>query len=169
MKNESGITLLVLIITVIVMIILVMAGINYGGTSLSEVKLQNFSYELQQIQGRVDTAYEKMSKERTPDFIFLNGELMGRNISYSSAAVETLEKVRGIDYSTANTNDEKLYYDGPGKYTYYRYFSASELGQALDIKNASQDVIINFKTREVISVKGQTYNDRTYYRLEDIQ
>lgn len=72
LKNEKGITLLVLIITVLIMIILVSAGIKYGQNSLSDVKLQKFSYELQQIQGRVDTAYEKMSMENNPDYVHLN-------------------------------------------------------------------------------------------------
>lgn len=72
MKNEKGITLLVLIITVLLMIILASAGIKYGQNSISDVKLQKFSYELQQIQGRVDTVYEKMSMENNPDYVHLN-------------------------------------------------------------------------------------------------
>lgn len=71
MKNEQGITLLVLIITVLIMIILVSAGIKYGENSISDVKLQKFSYELQQIQGKVDTVYEKMSTENNPDYVHL--------------------------------------------------------------------------------------------------
>jgi len=72
LKNEQGITLLVLIITVLIMIILVSAGIKYGENSISDVKLQKFSYELQQIQGKVDTVYEKMSTENNPDYVHLN-------------------------------------------------------------------------------------------------
>lgn len=169
LKNENGITLLALIITVIIMIILVSAGIRYGGTSLSEIKLQNFSYELQQIQGRVDAIYEKMSMEDNPSYITLNDDILGLSIINSSSAMDTLDNVKGIDYSIASKNDEKLFNQDEGKESYYRYFSKDDLESTLDIKNASQDVIINFKTREVISVKGQTYNDKTYYRLQDIK
>lgn len=169
MRNEKGITLLILIITVIIMLILIGAGIKYGSTSLQEVKLRNFSYELQQIQGRVDSIYEKMKNEVRPDYVHLDGKLLGVNIGYSAQAVETLKNVRGINYNGANGSDENLYHEGNGRDAYYRYFSAKELEQKLDIKHIKQDVIINFKTREVISVKGQECNERTYYRLDDMK
>lgn len=169
LKNEKGITLLALIITVIIMIILVSAGIRYGGTSLSEVKLQNFSYELEQIQGRVDAIYEKMSMESKPSYVTLNGDVIGRGIGHSTDAIITLDNVIGIDYSIANKSNEDLFCQEVARESYYRYFSKDDLERTLDIKNASQDFIINFKTREVISVKGQTYNNKTYYRLKDIK
>lgn len=164
MKEEKGITLITLAITVLIMIILLGAGIRYGSNSYSEVKLQNFSYEMQQIQGRVDTIHEKMSMvENTPNYIFLDNEQMGVNIAYSNAALKTLKDVKNIDYlsSELQTNEElynKLYFkytsgSNTQAYSYYRYFSASELESKLDLKNPKNDVIINFKTREVISVK----------------
>ena len=81
LKKESGITLFVLIITVVVILILVSAGINYGTNSIGEVKLQNFSYELQQIQGRVDSISEKMSMQENSFYVVVNGETMGQNIT----------------------------------------------------------------------------------------
>ncbi len=172
LKNEKGITLMILMITVIMMIILVSAGIKYGGTSLAEVRLQNFSYELGQIQGRVDAIYEKMSMDNNTKYTHLNEKQMGADINTSAMAKATLVKVKGNNYNydseTSSTNKE-LYYDGNGTDAYYRYFPKNEIENTLDIKNPKQDVIINFKTREVISVKGQTYNDKTYYRLQDIQ
>ena len=167
LKKESGITLFVLIITVVVILILVSAGINYGTNSIGEVKLQNFSYELQQIQGRVDSISEKMSMQENSFYVVVNGETMGQNIRASNEAVDRLYKKRGIDYRNALTTDKDLY---PTVYdSIYRYFTAEDLEKQLDIKNAKQDVIINFKTREVISVKGQTHEERTYYMLEDIK
>lgn len=93
---------------------------------------------------------------------------MGMNISGVTEAAKTLSKVKGIDYQTAEKTDEKLYVKGEGIYTCYRYFSKGELERALDIQNAQRDVIINFQTREVISVQGQTCKGMTYYRLQEI-
>lgn len=165
LKNEKGITLIVLIITVIIMMIIASVGITYGTASASEVQLQTFSYELQQIQGRVDVMHEKMNLENEPSYITLDGKILGQNITFSSRAVETLRKVTGKNYS--NANDEELYPNG-GIDSIYRYFSKKDLQQQLEIKNPKLDVIINFKTREVISVKPHKYNGESYYRLGDI-
>lgn len=93
---------------------------------------------------------------------------MGMNISGVTEAAKTLKKVKEIDYQTADKTDENLYVKGEGVYTCYRYFSKGELEDTLEIQNATRDVIINFQTREVISVEGQTCKGRTYYRLQDI-
>lgn len=169
LKNEKGITLVVLMITVILMLILVGAGITYGTTSIGEIRLQNFSYEMQQIQGRVDATYEKMKTEKeNPSYVSLNNKMMGKNITTSDEAMDTLKTVtkNRINYRTITTDNEEYYYNRVD--TMYRYFSKKELDTFFDIKNATQDVIINFKTREVISVKGQKYKEMTYYRLNDI-
>lgn len=172
MKNERGITLIILIITVIIMMILVAAGISYGTTSIGEIRLQNFSYELEQIQGKVDATHEKMKAENTdPSYVSLNNKMMGRNIDplTDPEAVDILKKatIQKIDYKTAKKDDDKYYYNKVD--TMYRYFSKEDLDEFLDIKNAKQDVIINFKTREVVSVKGQKYEEKTYYTLEEIK
>ena len=178
MKKERGITLIALCITIMIMIILVSAGIKYGSNSYSSVQLQNFSYEMQQIQGRVDAVYEKMSMEHNPNYIFVDGDPLGTNITNSSTAVNTLKTVKNINYfsSELQTNEElynSLYYklkEGSNirAFSYYRFFTAKDLSKSLDIKNAKNSVIINFKTREVISVNGQNFEDKIYYRLEDL-
>lgn len=85
--------------------------------------------------------------------------------SAPTEAVEILYAIRNIDYNTINQNDNKYYI---GTYSYYRYFSKSELEDKLDIKNPTQSVIINFKTREVISVEGEVHDGIEYHRLEDM-
>lgn len=99
LKNEKGITLIVLIVTVVIMLILVYAGITYGSYSISEVKLQNFAYELQQIQGKVDHIYQKMCMEEDTNYASLNGKNLGVNMGYSTEAMDILKEIRGIDYT----------------------------------------------------------------------
>lgn len=72
MRNEKGITLIVLIVTILLMIILASVAIQSGGGSVKEIEFQNFSYELQQIQGRVDTIHEKMITAGNPNYVELN-------------------------------------------------------------------------------------------------
>lgn len=166
LKSERGITLVVLVITVIIMAILVSTGVRYGISSYDKVKLQNFSYELQQIQGRVDSVSQKMKMDESSYFIYLDGKTMGVNVGASKAALDTLKKVKRIDYVGASSSDKDLY-PLTGE-AIYRYYSVRSLEEDLDIKNASQDVIINFKTREVISVNGINFEGKIYYRLKDL-
>lgn len=166
MKNEKGITLIALVITVIVMMVLIVTGITYGSYSVSEVKLQNFAYELQQIQGKVEYIYQKMILEEGTTYTRLNGEILGVNIGYSDDALDILKEIRGIDYRDTTLQTKEEFYPETG-ISLYRYFSKAELEKTLDIKNAQHAVIINFKTREVISVDGVVCDDIEYHRLQD--
>lgn len=168
-KNERGITILTLVITVILLIILIYVGIDYGGSSLNQIKFQNFSYQLQQIQGRVDSMHEKMKMQDNPNYIFVDGKTMGVDVTDNANAQVTLKKIKGISYTEGNiTLGDEDYYT-PQNETLYRYFSKRNLENLLDIKNPGIDVIINFKTREVISVEGLINDEKIYYRLEDIK
>ncbi len=162
MRKEKGITMIALVLTIIIMAILVTAAINYGVESLKSVNFQNFEYELEQIQGRVDVIYEKI-KAGNESYITL-----GEEITTDSDAVSILSELRNIDYSSSmtSTQREKYYYNDT--YTYYRYFSQSNLESILDVTSSIGGVIINFVTAEVYSVEGFTYDGVEYHSLSDI-
>lgn len=157
LKNEKGITLLTLIITVIVMVLLTGTAIAYGTNSLQTMKFQNFRFELEQIQGKVDVIYEKLQNGQeyytTTSGVEKYYNTLGQYINTSSAALNRLQDIKGNSVSTTN----------------YRYFSRQDLERDLDITSDPGDVIINFHTREVISVNGFTFEGTNYYRLEDIK
>ena len=50
LKSESGITLMALIITIVVMLIIVGISVNYGISSLDDTRLRGFYSELEIIQ-----------------------------------------------------------------------------------------------------------------------
>lgn len=161
MRSEKGITMIVLIITVLLMAILATVMINSGGNSLETVKLQNFNYEMQQVQGKVDALYEKI-KLGNEEYIIL-----GNQITDSQEAMDTLKNVKGINYSgILDSQREEYYYQD--NFTYYRYLTQNDLKNLFDITSEPGDMIINFKTREVISVKGFVYEGRTYHTLNDM-
>lgn len=163
MRKEKGITLLALVITIVLILILLGATVNYGVNSLNSIKLQNFKYELDQIQGKVDTIYEKIKLGNEEEYILLGSELTD-----SEEAQNTLNMIKGIDYSNIlDSQREKYYYQD--QFTYYRYFTQSELQSVFDITSRPGDMIINFKTKEVISVKGFTYDGRTYYTSDEMK
>ena len=161
LRNEKGITILILTITIILMVILAGATINYGVNSLNAAKFQNFSYELQQIQGKVDSIYEKI-KLGDESYIIL-----GNEIKKKKKAMNTLNMVKGINYlNILDSQRDQYYYQE--NFSYYRYLTEDNLENIFDITSNPGDVIINFTTREVISVDGFEYEGRTYYTLSEL-
>ena len=160
MKAEKGITLISLVITVVLLIILAAVSINAGFDSIGTMKLQNFNYELQQVQGKVDTIYEKIKLGQT-EYITL-----GSNITESTEAMQTLKTVKNIDYSNIAEEDKENYYYEETNTT-YRYLTEAEVKEVLNISSNPGDMIINFITKEVISVEGFDYDDTTYYTLTE--
>ncbi len=162
MKEEKGVTILVLVIMVVLMVIIAGIAVNYGGNTLNTMKLQNFKYELEQIQGKVDTLYEKI---KLGDVNYIT---LGSDITDSPEAVATLKKVKTIDYSDMTDSQREEYYY-QGTYTSYRYLTEDNLQSLLGITSRPGDFIINFQTREVISVNGFPYDGWTYYTLDDFE
>lgn len=162
MKKEVGITMVALIITILLMVILITATVNYGVNSLSTIKFQNFKYELEQVQGKVDTIYEKIKLGETDYF------MIGANVTDNEEAENVLQMTRGINYSNILDSQKDNYYY-QDVYTYYRYLTQYEIQDLLDISSEPGDMIINFKTRDVISVQGFTFDERTYYSLSQMK
>ena len=144
MKNEKGVTLVTLVVIIVIMSILAATSITFGLHTIDSMQLQNFSYELEQIQGRVDTIYEKI---KLGDESY---KQIGENANFSTKAVSTLKNLGISDISN------------------YQYLTPKDLEEDLNIENSDQSVVINFKTKDVISVDGFKYKDTTYYRLKDI-
>ncbi|MBO5479270.1 MAG: hypothetical protein J6A04_06265 [Clostridia bacterium] len=145
MKKEKGITLVSLAITIIVMIIIAGTVTTTGIESVRNAKRTTFITELEMIQEKVNTIYEKRQ---------LNEE----NATY----YDTL----GKDLSLVEQSRLNIVLDGKEKKG-YRYFSREDLKQ-LDLDNITQDVIINFDTRDVASVTGAKIDGKLCYRLTNI-
>jgi len=116
LKNEKGITLITLVVTVIILIILVATTVQTGSLSISGVKLQNFSYEMQQVQGVVDKTYQKMSMDTNTDYVSLNDVPLGKNITESATAMDILYQIRPIDYRNISITDPEYYTEKRTKY-----------------------------------------------------
>ena len=138
-KDEKGITLIVLIVTVIIMLILISVGASSGIESYKHAQVNNFVHEMQLIQARVDEIdYNKEKPETWGD------------------AVQ--------DTSTLNTiiSEEKLLGTNINDWRYFKQ-TEKELESQLNIENITEDIAINFKTREVIGLTGVEYKNVKHY------
>ena len=144
-NHESGITLVALAITIIVLIIITGVAVSTGVESIRNSKKTSFTTELEMIQQKVDIIYEqrRLNKE---DITFY--DVLGQDVS-----------VLGNEKLSSLLNGNS----GEG----YRYFAKEDLNK-LDLENIEQDVIINFTSRDVASVTGLLIDGKMCYRLADI-
>lgn len=145
MKNQKGITLITLAITIMVMS-LIAGVVTYSGMeSVNNAKKTAFISELEMVQAKVNTIYEKR-KTSTNETNYYNQ--------------------LGID-ATLLEDDEITTALGGTPKDGFRYFYASDL-KAIGLDNINQQVLINYDTREVVSVTGIKIDGVMYYKLKDI-
>jgi Tfp pilus assembly protein PilE len=143
-KQNHGITLVSLVITIIVLIIITGIAIFAGTSTIKSTKIAGFMTELELIQEKVNTIYEKRK---------LNKE----DINYYSSL--------GQNISIIDSSKLANLLNGVSEEGYY-YFSKEDL-KKLELDNISQEVIINFETRDVASINGILVEDKMCYRLID--
>lgn len=145
MKNEKGITLITLVITIIVMIIITGVVTYSGLESVDTAKKTTFISEMEMIQSKVNVIYEERKT--------------------SSEKIEYYNTI-GLDI-TLVSQDKRDIVLGETPEDGFMYFTPNEL-KKIDLDNINQEVIINYDTREVISLTGVSIDGIMYYKLKDI-
>ena len=144
-NTNKGITLISLIITIVLMSILMGITIYSGIESYNNAKIKKFVTQMQLIQTKVD----ELAKSNEYQGL---GQAIGENIFILQSAHENGE-------IPVNTN---ISFD-PNYKNSFKYFSMEDIKNQLDLESIDTDVLINFETREVVSVNGIEVNNRTYY------
>ena len=142
---QKGITLISLVIIIVVLALITGITISASTDSIKSAKRTAFITELEMIQEKVNTIYEKR-KLNEEDIEYYNS--LGQDVSKVEAS-KLLQILKGQSSMG------------------YLYFSKEDL-KKLDLDNISQDVIINFSTRDVVSIIGIEIDGNTYYKLLDI-
>lgn len=141
-KDNKGITLVALIITVILMLILTSVTTYTGVNTYRNMQVTKFITQMKLIQGKVD----ELKNSNTVDRLNTMGEAV-------PADKQTI-------ITTANTRGEITSSD----ISSYRYFSSENLKQQLDLEDGiDSEIMINFTTREVVSTVGIEYESKRYY------
>lgn len=141
-KENKGITLVALIITVILMLILVSVTTYTGINSYKQSKVTRFVTEMQLLQAKVDDLVKTNTVEE---------------LNRIGTEITTDEQKNSINYAYNNqevtTND----------ITKYRFIAKENILNVLDVEDAQNDIMVNFETREIVSLDGIEYNGETYY------
>ena len=149
-KNNKGITLMALVITIIVLIILASVGIYSGIQVVKSAQFTAFSTELKIMQTQVNKLYEEKRNGNTE---YVNN--LGAAIN-SNATIQT----QANKVFTANESEIT---DQEG----YKYFDTNTI-KGLNIEGVEGEFFINIDKRSVVSYDGFNYEGKTYYTLEQL-
>lgn len=145
MKNEKGITLISLIVTIVLMII-ISGVVTYSGLETIENSSKvTFISKMEMIQAKVNSIYE----ERKANI---------EKVNYYNTIGKELSEVDETKLNSAIGETSRVG---------FRYFDSIELSK-LGLDDISEEVLINYDTREVISLTGIKIDGVIYYKLKDI-
>ena len=145
MKNEKGVTLMALMVTVIVLFILSGIALNYSVSNQKDFKDNKLEIELLTVRQAVAEQYEKAKalnrlEKKTDDEIWV-----GTRVS----DISKVERPDGKDFLLSK-------FEYPEDY-YYRLTKKKGEFEKLGISNVSNTYIVNYKTKEVYNETRQTY------------
>ena len=160
MKNEKGITLVTLVITIVVLAIIASITITGGIDAKKNVKdtksavLKSEIAQVQQIVLETDIKYKQTKNSNI---------LLGEKITFNEAKTALQEisgslSLRGENYDDVSNGDIEIYY----------YKIDSELLEQLGITGSEQKYIINYSTGEVFNYQTKTTSngDLLYKNVE---
>ena len=142
-KDNKGITLVSLIITIIIMSILVSVVTYSGIDTYKNAKITNFVAQMQLIQTKVDDLVETKTIEEIND------------LGLQEITTEEQKNIISMAYNNQEITSYTI--------TDYKLITADNLLDLFEIEDIENDIMVNFKTREVVSVNGIEYEGITYY------
>lgn len=151
-SNESGITLLTLVIMLVVMLILLSVATYSGLQVVNMSKVKKFTTEMEILQSQIN----KLSSEKGT-FDEDDGEVVESGSIHYQDLSNRLNLVSEYGYG----NSEE---DMKG----YRYFTPDELINDLGIEGVDQTVFINLKKKKAISYDGVKDKGKKVYVLEQV-
>lgn len=147
-KQNKGITIVALVITVIVMLILAAVTIEIGVDEVESAKLEDLKTTMLLIKGRAQIVADK--------------EEFGEN--YDSTGMIKLTDATG--YNTANL--QNIFNDNTS--SLYIWEQTAMDNNNIDVEITKEDFfVVDYETGEVYYSLGFTYEDNTYYSLTELQ
>lgn len=144
-KEQDGITIISLVITVVVLIILSGIGIKMGTDSIKSSKDNTLTAELLMVQHAVLEQYTKY--QTTKDITYLVGNKVAKE--------EMTQIAKDLNITLANIPQNYSNKD------YYRLDKASLL--EIGIENTDDEYIVNYISGEVINMTQKTTDNTVLY------
>ena len=163
MKNENGVTMVSLVVTIILMVILASVTTYSGIESYKDMKKENYIAQLKVIQEKVNLIADEYQN--------WEGKSSDTNINnYLGTGVEGHSGLGFSKITVGETTLIKLIEEASDSKENYYYFSTDNIKDQLGLKGfekSGMSVAINFGTRNVIEKKGIKQDNVEYHSLKD--
>lgn len=150
MKNEKGITLVALILTVVILLILAGVGATTGINQLNNIKLKSF-------YSKLEIAQEAVEKISSTNESYINSS--GNKTYIRDSGAEPTEGQIEIIKTALNINNINGYN--------FKYFTAAEVESILNVSGVDMNLLIDFDKNIVISADGEEVDGKMYYVLKN--
>lgn len=166
MKNEKGITLVSLAITVIILIILASISVYSGTSTVRYAKYNKAKSEMEIMQANVNSWHQEYQNIEVKDEEITEGKTKEdikqekQNTFIEKYGVITTDSSCDQTALTKTVNATGI------TSSEYRFLSEDFIKNNLGL-DASFDYLINIPSRTVILFNGLAYNGKTYYTAED--
>lgn len=136
-RNNKGITIITLIITIIIILILAGVGIYNAWETYEYSQMDKFVITMKLVQEKVELIeYDSANPI---------GEVLPSEYASFAEQVIYSENLEGTLLSD------------------WRFFSEKNVKEKLELEDIGGEFLVNFETKEVISVIGVKYEDKMYY------
>ena len=146
MKNQKGITLVMLAVTIVIMAILAGVTVNVGSDIIKQAKIQTLNTNMLLLQAKVKTISEEASFNKNTD-------------NYKGSKITSNEKINNLKEKGVIENPEQCY-----------LLSKDDLNAlGLEKVDIHDGYIVNYETEEIIYVRGIKLGNQTFYKLSETQ
>ena len=154
-RNKNGITMLILVITIVVLAILAGSVVTITKNNITDSKIYSFVNELEIIERKMTV---------------INKEIALGSTAYDSIGTKYDDIADVYNEKVKERVENVLSKNGIEDFTNYRYLSA-ENGDLLKLglKNINQDVIISYDNSIVCSYDGLIIDGKTYYSISEVR
>ena len=161
-KDNSGITLLSLVITIIILLILASITVYSGISTIRSAGLTKFTTELKMMQQKVNELYDSYTKNKA--VTVKETEYVGADIQNIGQNLEDI----GDNFNTDQLG--KIFSEngsGITDITGYMYYDTETI-TALGLENMEYEFFVNVAKRSVVSTEGYDDNGKIYYTLDQV-
>lgn len=138
MKNDRGITLTIVIMTVIMLIIIAGLAITNGINTYQDTEIIKFQTYMKAIQKKVDLIIEERVYDDSTYYTKIGKSLTDEQKNKLQTIIDSNSKIE-----TRDVDEEKL-----------RYFSSADIEKIFELEGIEDEIIVNFAKREIISLNG---------------
>ena len=154
MKNEKGMSHIMLIILLVIIAFVIFAVIHIAKAEIQKSNIENLETDMLQIQGKTKIIAEEDNMDKD------NNKLKGRKVE----DYKEIQKIKELIENKVIAEDEE-------NFSKYYIFDKLDL-EEIKLENTNSDkgfYIVNYTTHEVIYSEGLTIDGKTYYKLSELK